>query len=213
MGKEQKPTPSVSYYESFEDPDVSYSVKVNKERVGEFLETLGLPNAQIESLRILVRKSNPGEHASFEYGNGEYTINVYGDDVWEDYVDAMEQAMRLAYGLTAGDADFADLLYTDKLDGYLRITPAKRGLEFASKLLLRGTNRKLNSNLSHELGHLRDKASGRFKLWFMFGELVDLLPLINKIDPIERSADAFELQFRNHHMWRDLIVIEPKKKA
>ena len=213
MTKEIIPTTSVVYHESLSDPDIPYCVRVDKEKVGEFLEKLDIPRPEIGNLKILVRKSNSGESASFEYRSGKLIINIYGDDAWEYYEDAMEQAMRLAYGLKVEDTGFADLLYTDKLEDYLRVAPADRGLGFASRLLLNAANRSLNSDFLHEIRHFDDKVSGRFKFWFMFGRIVDALPFVDRIDPTEKSADDFESRFNNHPVWRDLLAIEPKKKT
>lgn len=199
--------PKIVYDEKVLEPEIPYAISVDKEKLGTLLHELNISDEIIHKLVVNVRKVDPGERAS----SSSNTINIYGDDAWEEYAEASEEARGIVDGEAEPGDQFEGFLFTRKLPFYLRVAPRERAIAFADKLLHNALNREINSDLLHEMMHLADRSLGRYRIWYKFAAVFDALEWLERFDKQEQSAINFEKQMKNKPKWRNIVTIQPRE--
>ncbi len=143
---------TIELSQSLQGPHVSYDVQVDGERFGELLTRVGVKPKRLPEIKLILERGN------FEDNHGKSDgkqITVGLDSHWGAYLEAVQTAQRIADGwLEPSSDEFESLLYTNRLPAYLATAPVRRGLNFAARLLLTGTERQINETLIHETRHL-----------------------------------------------------------
>lgn len=213
--REQPPVgkPRVKHHSRVRRATIPYEVHVDAQKVAEVLRRERVDERDIKNLVIVVKDDDPGEAASFEYRNKSRRITLYGHDAWGKYVEARDIVIDLISGKQNPSNQFAGLLYTKRLPGYVIYAPKERGVRFAEKVLRNAVCDELNSDLLHELRHMIDHARGKYAFWFAIeGRIMDFLePVIDKFDPSERSASAFEKKVGDNPLYRNLVSVKPRR--
>lgn len=224
MTKESVPIPKIKFNEDLANAPYSISIEPNKIAfvLKECMVVLGedgvVSASELSDLKIKVRRDSPEETASFVYkdsksGKEKRVITITGDDVWQEYVDALQDIEDISNGLLAPDSQFEDLLYTSRLEKYLTSAPRERAVPFAVSLIQQAANRELSGNLIHELSHFLDRVLGRHRFWYAIENVIMdwLEPFIDRFDPTEKQAERIESKLRNDPRWRSLVSVTAKK--
>lgn len=149
-------TPKVVYDKSLQSPGVPYTVNVDAQKLGDLMRELGIPNEQIESTRITIKRRLLGVVGRFNALTGNITIGT--DYFWELKNNVLKRASEIAEQKRAPKREeFKDTLYTKRLAYYLAAAPYERGVKFANNLIERGIARKAGAVLIHETQHKIDR--------------------------------------------------------
>lgn len=146
--------------------DLPYRVTVDDDGIGNLFRDLGASEEQITNSRVKVKrkaKFNPffytGAKIAGSYSPFTTDLTIYTDWVWERYNQTLNASRRIAKGTAVPFLDkrlINKRLSTNRLPEYLNEAPYERGMSFASDLIWRAEQRKMDGMIVHESGHKRD---------------------------------------------------------
>lgn len=162
-------------FEKSGNSDAPYFVSIIPLEYDHFLRQNGMPEDQIQALKVYTRRKRlPGLAglADAVYEPNRRAVVLCTDHIYSSYQGYLKAAEEIAQGqrqpfrVKIGGKvfyeknPFGDILYTKRLVNYLQAAPSERGMAFARKVILNGVSRELNANFLHETRHAIDNIDG-----------------------------------------------------
>lgn len=161
--------PRINIDPNLRNPESPYQVVLDEERSVELLRSNGVPEEQLARQTITISGRSPNPIVSrFMYADAFYapltrSLSVNLESKYRTYTRDLKDAADIAGKRVPPwlTLNFLGSVTTRRLGRYLSHAPEERGIAFASELLLKSLNKRLNITLLHESKHLIEWTTSR----------------------------------------------------